>query len=192
MPEEHDGLNNDRIDEGTFLEQCNLVFAERRQMMLFELERFKEGFFYCLYDTPDRLQHMFWRYREPEHPANRKNITTEYSQAIEEHYAACDAIIGEALEYVDDQTLFIVLSDHGMGSFQRGLNLNTWLFENGFLTLRKGATPGPDQGEFFHNVDWSRTRAYALGLGGIYLNLAGRERDGIVKEEDASIIKNAL
>ena len=70
MAEDHSGLNNGRISEAAFLEQCEMLWQEREKMMLFELDRFREGFFYCLYDTPDRVQHMFWRFREPDHPAN--------------------------------------------------------------------------------------------------------------------------
>ena len=69
MVEDHAALSNERIDEEAFLAQCHEVLRERERMMLFELERMKEGFFFGLFDTPDRLQHMFWRFREPGHPA---------------------------------------------------------------------------------------------------------------------------
>jgi len=192
MAEDHDGLINGRIDEAAFLDQCQIVLRERKKMMLLELNRLEEGFFFCLFDTPDRLQHMLWRFRESEHPANRHGFSSAYSQAIEEHYRECDEIVGEALNFVDEDTLFIVLSDHGMNSFQRGLNLNTWLYENGFLTLKKGYKPGEETGEFFHNVDWDHTSAYSLGLGAIFLNLKGREERGIVSRNEAEAVKNAI
>jgi predicted AlkP superfamily phosphohydrolase/phosphomutase len=192
MAEDHDGLNHERFDEVAYLEQCQGVLRERRKMMLYELERFKAGFFFCLFDTPDRLQHMFWRFREPEHPANRGELDLEMARVIEDHYRACDAIVGRAWQYADDQTLFIVLSDHGMNSFQRGIHLNTWLYNNGWLALQKGLQPGEEVGDFFRGVDWSRTKAYALGLGGIYLNLKGREEKGIVAAGEAKAIKAAI
>lgn len=193
MPEDHDGLIYGRFDEDAFLEQCSLVVRERFRMMIYELKRFEEGFFFCLFDTPDRLQHMFWRFREAEHPANRSGFSTEMIHVIEDHYRELDEIIGKALKYADDQTLFIVLSDHGMNSFQRGLNLNTWLYENEFLALKKGRAPGDEENDyFFRNVDWDRTRAYSLGLGMIYLNLKGREERGVVHENDAQQIKEAI
>ncbi|MEO6808044.1 MAG: alkaline phosphatase family protein, partial [Isosphaeraceae bacterium] len=71
MVEDHTGLNNERIDESAFLSQCDDAWQEREAMMLLELDRFDQGLFYCLFDTPDRVQHMFWRYREPDHPAHR-------------------------------------------------------------------------------------------------------------------------
>jgi predicted AlkP superfamily phosphohydrolase/phosphomutase len=88
-----------------------------------------------------------------------------------------DNLLGRILDRIDDQTVLMVISDHGFNSFERGVNLNTWLCQNGFLALEAGAPAG---GEWFRGVDWARTRAYALGLNGIYLNQKGRERAGIV------------
>lgn len=73
----------------------------------------------------------------------------------------------------------MVLSDHGFCAFRRGVNLNSWLHAEGFLSLRPEAKPG----DYFHGVDWSATRAYSFGLSGIYLNLRGRESQGIVPRE---------
>jgi predicted AlkP superfamily phosphohydrolase/phosphomutase len=190
MAEDHDGLNHTRFNEAAYLAQCEVVLRERVKMMRFELERFKEGLFFCLFDTPDRLQHMFWRFREPNHPANHdgEDIAV-FRRVVEDHYRTCDLIVGQAMQHVDDETLFIVLSDHGMNSFQRGIHLNSWLYYNGFLTLKNGGKPGEDAGEFFRDVDWSQTKAYALGLGGIYLNLRGREGKGIVTPDAAHTIK---
>ena len=107
--------------------------------MLDELEAFKQGFFYCLFDTPDRIQHMFWRFTEPDHPANRGlPPSAEFAHVIDDCYRRCDAVVGKALEFSDDDTLFIALSDHGFNSFRRGVHLNTWLYDNGFLALREG------------------------------------------------------
>lgn len=193
MAEDHSGLNNGRFSESAFLDQCDALWQEREKMMLVELDRFREGFFYCLYDTPDRVQHMFWRFREPDHPANiGREPRPEYQRVIEEHYRRADAAVGKAMTHADDRTLLIVLSDHGFNSFQRGVNLNTWLHGQGLLALTKGTRPGPDAGDLLQAVDWSRTRAYATGLTGIYLNLKGRERDGIVLAGEAGDLKQAI
>lgn len=191
MAEDHDGLNNERFDEQAYLDQCRLVMRERRKMMAYELNRFTGGYFFCLFDTPDRLAHMFWRFTEPGHPANRGQDITEYARVIEEHYRECDAVVGEAMQHIDHETLFITLSDHGMSSFQRGLNLNTWLYENGFLALKDGAIPG-ESADFFQNVDWDRTKAFTLGLGGIFLNRKGREANGILTEEEAETVREGI
>jgi predicted AlkP superfamily phosphohydrolase/phosphomutase len=193
MPEDHSGLNNGRFSETAFLDQCDGLWRERENMMLSELERFREGFFYCLYDTPDRVQHMFWRFREPSHPANAgREPHPEYQHVVAEQYRRGDVTVGKALAQADDRTLLIVLSDHGFNSFQRGVNLNTWLHSQGLLALTNGAQPGPETPDLLRSVDWARTKAYATGLTGIYLNLKGRERDGIVLPTEADDLKRAI
>jgi predicted AlkP superfamily phosphohydrolase/phosphomutase len=101
---------------------------------------------------------------------------------IREHYRTCDALVGRVLDAVGSDAFVIVCSDHGFGSFQRGVHLNGWLRANGFLTLK----PGANGEEFFKEVDWGQTRAYALGLGGIYLNRRGREASGILDDTEAT------
>jgi predicted AlkP superfamily phosphohydrolase/phosphomutase len=193
MAEDHDGLVNGRFDEAAFLSQVETVLREREKMMFLELSRFREGFFFCLFDTPDRLQHVMWRFREPDHPANRNGLPAGYDRVIEDHYRRLDTIIGKVMKIVDEQTLLIVLSDHGMNSFRRGLNLNTWLIEKGYLALKPGLQPGGEgTGDFFKGVDWSRSKAYTLGLGEIFLNLSGREAQGIVSTNDAGRVAAAI
>ncbi|MGQ0647602.1 MAG: alkaline phosphatase family protein [Gemmatimonadaceae bacterium] len=188
MPEDHTGLSNERFSEDDFLAQCDGVMREREAMLHHELQRFRSGMLYCLFDTPDRLQHMFWRYREADHPANLVHgFDVRYASVIEDHYRRCDAIVGDVLRAADDQTLVMVLSDHGFTGFRRGVHLNAWLAANGWLSLRPGVDPGEHAGEFLRNVDWARTRAYAVGFGSIYLNVAGREAEGIVSAEDRPV-----
>lgn len=180
MAEDHNGLNNGRFDEQAYLQHCDLVLGEREQLMRFELDRMKEGFFFMLFDTPDRLQHMMWRFRDTDHPLHNRDADRDFATRIEQHYQRCDALLGPVLDHVDENTLLIVLSDHGFNTFRRAFDTNTWLQNNGLLALKDGKMPGEDLGEAFTSVDWSRTSAYALGLGGIYLNLKGREQGGIV------------
>jgi predicted AlkP superfamily phosphohydrolase/phosphomutase len=150
-------------------------------MLDYELGRFREGLLYCLFDTPDRIQHMFWRFLEPEHPANRsRDRQPEMEAVIEDHYRRCDTIVGRALEEADGETLFVTLSDHGFTSFQRGFHVNTWLLDEGYLALKPGLEPGPSAGDLLGGIDWGRTAAYAVGLGSVYLNVAGREGEGTV------------
>lgn len=197
MVEDHTGLSNGRFDEDAFLQQCGDVWREREAMMLEELNRLESGLFFCLFDTPDRVQHMFWRFREQDHPANGTNgkqsaAFAEYSRVIEDEYRRCDAVLGKVLDAVDDDTLLIALSDHGFGSFRRGVNLNTWLHRQGLLALKDGVRPGEETAEFFAGVDWDRTRAYSVGLGGIYINRKGREAKGIVSDEEADALQRRI
>jgi predicted AlkP superfamily phosphohydrolase/phosphomutase len=193
MVEDHAGLNNERISESAFLDQCAIAWDERRAMMHHELQRFDDGLFYILYDTPDRIQHLFWRYTEPDHPANRGQAPDPaFAPVIDDAYRRCDAIVGEALEYADDRTLVVALSDHGFNSFRRCVDLNKHLLDRGYLALKPGVEPGEGAGDLLCQVDWGRTRAYAVGLSGIYLNLRGREGEGIVAPEEAEALKADL
>ncbi len=78
--------------------------------------------------------------------------------------------------------VLIVLSDHGFTSFRRGVNLNAWLLAQRLPRAQAGRATA--SAEWLRDVDWSRTRAYALGLTGIFLNLEGREAQGIVEPGD--------
>jgi predicted AlkP superfamily phosphohydrolase/phosphomutase len=193
MAEDHNGLNNGRLDESAYLQHCELVLEERERLMRFELDRFSEGLFFMLYDTPDRVQHMMWRFRDREHPYFNADADPELATRIEEHYQRCDRLLAAVLDKADENTLLMVLSDHGFGSFRRAFDTNTWLWQNGLLALKDSRKPSEDLGEGFTAVDWSKTYAYAVGLGGIYLNFKGRERGGILEEgADAERVRRAI
>jgi predicted AlkP superfamily phosphohydrolase/phosphomutase len=136
---------------------------------------------------------MLWRFREPDHPANRgRPPAPGLDRAVEDCYRRADAVVGHALGFVDERTLLIVLSDHGFDTFQRGFHLNRWLYDQGLLALRSGVEPGAAAGDFLQAVDWDRTRAYGLGLSGLYLNIRGREGRGTVAPEEAEGLKAAI
>ena len=173
MAEDTWALNEGVINEGEFLKQSYLLMNEREEMFRNALEKTRRGVVACVFDTSDRVQHMFYRYLH-----GYGGSKDGYSRTIEDLYQRMDKLVGEAMEYVDKDTVIFVLSDHGFCSFQRGVNLNSWLRDNGYLTLENGAT---ESDRYFKGVDWDRTRAYTLGLGGLYLNVKGREARGIVK-----------
>lgn len=176
-------LNERVIDEDTFLEQANQICSEREAMLEATLDRTRKGLVACVFDTPDRVQHMFYRYLEPSHPAHRANGNSlqRYAGTLEELYMHMDRIVGSTMRHVDDETVLFVLSDHGFKSFQRGVNLNAWLEQEGYLAVREETR---EEG-YLRGVDWRRTRAYSFGLAGIYLNLEGRESRGIVPRSEA-------
>lgn len=170
-------LNEGALDDRSFLEQCLLIHAEREAMFFDALKRVRRGLLVCVFDITDRVQHMFWRYREADHPARPFARGAVESDPIVDVYKAMDAMLGRVMDEIDEDTWLIVLSDHGFTSFRRGVNLNTWLHRNGYLSLHEGAT----RGQWFQGVDWRRTRAFALGLGGLFINQKGREHQGIVE-----------
>jgi predicted AlkP superfamily phosphohydrolase/phosphomutase len=187
MAEDTWALNEGAIDETAFLQQAKLIQQEREAMFFSGLERTRRGVLACVFDTPDRVQHMFYRYIDPARAQDDRE--SAHALTIEKMYCDMDRIVGRTLSYVDSDTALFVLSDHGFSSFRRGVNLNTWLHRNGYLVLLPGLTEG---GEYFEGIDWTKTRAYTFGLGGLYLNLRGREAQGIVDPDDAAALKVEL
>ncbi|MGZ4730649.1 MAG: alkaline phosphatase family protein [Terriglobales bacterium] len=171
-------LNEEVLDDQAFLAQCYGNHEDRERMFFDALEKTPQGLCACVFDTTDRVQHMFWRYLDKDHPAVRDVPQDQKPRVIQDLYDRMDTLIGRVMEQIDDQTLLLVISDHGFKSFARCMNLNAWLHHNGYLVLKDGKS---ESGDWFEDVDWSRTRAYTMGLNGLYMNIKGREREGIVE-----------
>ncbi|MFO8056023.1 MAG: alkaline phosphatase family protein [bacterium] len=182
------GLNERVLDEGAFLEQTWDIHEERKNMFMRVLDTTRRGCVVCVFDVTDRIQHMFMRYRDPSHPANRDKDTEKYKDTITDLYKKMDDMLGEVMAKRRAGDVLFVMSDHGFTVFKRGMNLNSWLWKNGYLATRDGK----QSGEYFENVDWSNTKAYALGLAGIFFNLKGRERDGIVDPSEAAALRQEM
>ena len=182
-------LNERVLDEDGFLEQAYLFQEERERQLLDALDKTRRGIVVCVFDATDRIQHMFYRYTDPDPRADRPGDRSRYARAIEEIYRHSDDLIGRVRAKLDVQTVLMVLSDHGFSSFRRGVNLNAWFQSEGYLALREGARGDAD---YLRDVDWSRTRAYAVGLAGVYLNLRGREAQGIVTPGEAESLKQEI
>ncbi len=182
-------LNEHVLDDDAFLTQCYSNHEDRERMLFDALEKTQQGLCTCVFDTTDRIQHMFWRYLDEDHPAARDVPQGKRPQVIPELYERMDKLIGRVMEKIDDKTLLLVISDHGFKSFARCMNLNAWLHQNGYLALKGDKT---ESGDWFEDVDWSRTRAYTMGLNGLYLNLKGREKQGIVDPAEADALKKEI
>jgi len=187
--EDTSALNEEVIDEDAFLEQTYLIHEERERMYFDALDKTSRGAVVCVFDITDRLQHMFFRHLDAKHPANRGR-NGKHKDAIRKLYIEMDELVGRTMEATaDDDTVLFVMSDHGFKPFRRGVNLNSWLFQHGFLAVKGDQPTGADM---FGDVDWSRTKAYAVGFGGIYLNLEGREAQGIVKPGAVDELKREI
>jgi predicted AlkP superfamily phosphohydrolase/phosphomutase len=180
MAEDTWALNEHAIDSDAFLKQAYLICEEREAMFLSALDRTRRGVVACVFDTTDRVQHMFFAQKDKGGP---------YSKTIEDLYRRADELVGKAAKYVDNETVLFVLSDHGFASFERGCDLNAWLRDNGYLVLKEGCTGAKG---YLRDIDWSRTRVYTFGLAGIYINQKGRESQGIVTKEEAGALKKEL
>lgn len=187
-PEDTWALNEEKIDEKVFLEDLNYSFDRQRAVVFDALDRLNPDLFVTVFQSTDKVQHMFWRLIDPKHPMYNARLAAQYGDAIDRTYMRCDSLVGRFLARCrDGRTTLLVVSDHGFSSFRKAVNINTWLVRNGYMKLSK-MDPVRDRnledlfgrGTFWPNVDWSHTRAYALALGQIYVNLKGRERLGIV------------
>lgn len=173
--------------EKIFWDDMEWTVDRSREMFASMLERDDDLIVQC-FEFPDRVGHIFWRLVDPTHPAYDAKLAAQWGDALLKAYQLMDAIVGDAMAAAEKKNaLLIVASDHGFASFRRNVHYNTWLVLNGYLTLKSGVQIKDrnlemlfDQGQFWENVDWSKTRAYAMGLGEVYINLKGREAQGIV------------
>lgn len=195
LAEDTSALNEGILEERAFVSQCEHIQREREEMFWDAFRHLREGLLVCVFDMTDRLQHMFWRYLDPTHPGHPAGHGLLGEDVLEAAYRRADRLVGNVLEQTDNQTLLLVISDHGFGSFRRSVNLNTWLHRQGFLAGEFSIA----RSDWFDGADWRKSRAYALGLCGIYLNQKGREASGIVepgeetrklKREIASALRN--
>jgi predicted AlkP superfamily phosphohydrolase/phosphomutase len=218
------GIFDPRGRELATLQAVREMTEMRRQAALYLLQRSEWDFFMVVFMATDLVQHYFWHYMDPGHTQYNAHATQELQTAIRDCYQQIDSILTDILAYMDDDTLVIVMSDHGLGIQEKHLHINTWLWQQGYLHFRRnpmtrvkevlfrlGFTPSNTyemlralrQGATvahairrdktlvhevlnrvflsLRDVDWRHTRAYSIGnIGPIYINLQGREPQGIV------------
>jgi predicted AlkP superfamily phosphohydrolase/phosphomutase len=179
IPEDTNALNDGCLEDDAFLSLCNDTMSERERMLWHELGSFKTGLLAFVFDTTDRIQHVYWSTRDPKHPAYDEKQAKKYGGVIEDYYLRVDRILGRLRGCVDENTVICISSDHGFASFRRAVHVNSWLAKNGLLVLKR--LPEDDEGDpLFKEVAWERTKAYAVGFSSVFLNLRGREMKGIV------------
>lgn len=190
LPADTKALSHGALTDEEYFSQAKLVMAESLRNFEYTFDRFNEGFYFFYFSSIDQNSHMLWRLMDPGHPLYRPEAEQAAKDGVRYFYRCMDQALRKALGKVDSNTLLLAISDHGFGPFVREFNLNTWLVENGYLALKE---PGlREEGDFFTHVDWSRTKAYGLGINGLYLNLKGRERAGALDPSEAAQVKQEL
>lgn len=176
-------------DTGVFTDaeykvQADKVMEERFRIMDYALDHFEEGLLFFYFSSSDLQAHIFWWDSEEPHPVRTPEEARKYQGVIEDVYVRMDDALGECMEHVGDDATVIMMSDHGFANFRRGVSVNTWLREQGYLTAKKNLT---------FDADWSKTRAYGMGVNcSIYLNLKGRERLGIVDPSERTALLDEI
>jgi predicted AlkP superfamily phosphohydrolase/phosphomutase len=187
MAEDTKALEWGVLDDGEFIDQARIVLEERRRLLDFALDRYGGGLLFFYISTLDLGQHMLWRNMDPDHPAHTREAA-RYKDQIEEFYGEMDRIVSHVRDRIPADAALFIMSDHGFSPYYRNFNINTWLYENGYLEL---VNPSAVEGStLIDNVHWRRTKAYALGINSLYVNLRGRESQGAVlsgPERDALV-----
>jgi predicted AlkP superfamily phosphohydrolase/phosphomutase len=186
MPEDTKTLTDGVFQPQEFLDQANIAgseVADQYPPVLDEfLGRSGDRLLFYYFGNVDQVSHVMFRATDPEHPAYDPEIDAPFADILERLYRWADGVVGETLDRIGDDTRLVVMSDHGFAPWRRAFNLNSWLRDNGYLAV-KNPNLRKDPG-LFVNVDWSRTRAYGVGFNGLYINLRGREKRGIVAPEE--------
>ncbi len=172
--EEHKALSNKVFSDEEFIHQTGMVLQERINLLEYAMEHYDEELLFFYFSSTDLQAHMLWWDSDEKHPVRSTIQAQKCFDHLKKIYQKMDSVIGNICKRFGDQATILVMSDHGFANFKRQFNLNTWLRDNGYLQ------PG-DCTSILKDVDWSRTKAYGLGINGLYLNMKGRERDGIVE-----------
>jgi predicted AlkP superfamily phosphohydrolase/phosphomutase len=178
MAEETKGLESGVLDDDEFMQQARIVLDERRKLLDAVIDDYHGGFLFYYVSSLDLCQHMMWRNHDPNHPGHTEEAA-KHKGTIVKLYNEMDKLVGHVMERIPKDSTLIVMSDHGFSPFYKKFNLNTWLAQNDFMNLRR--QDNIDQYEVFGNVNWRKTKAYGVGINGLYVNMRGREGRGIVR-----------
>lgn len=175
-PQDTTGLEDGWISAELFINLCEAIFEHRLQVLHANLISFQEGLLGIVFDSLDRVQHMFRRDRP---------------DLIEMWYRKLDTLVGQVENLFHSNggvdTRMVVLSDHGFANFDYKVHLNRWLVENGYLVKKD-----PGGSDNLKNVDWSASAAYAVGLNSIYINLVNREGSGSITPERSQDVTDEI
>jgi predicted AlkP superfamily phosphohydrolase/phosphomutase len=190
MPEDTKAREGGVITTEEFLAQAHIAGKEFADQFPYALDHFDSGLLFFYLGNADQISHVMWKVLDPGHPAYDPEVDPKYKGVIEEVYVELDGIVGQALERLSAEDTLVVMSDHGFASWRRSFHLNAWLKEKGYLVVKD---PGMEEDPgLFVNVDQGRTRAYGVGLNGLYINLKGREKNGIVPEEKRKALMDEI
>jgi predicted AlkP superfamily phosphohydrolase/phosphomutase len=182
--EDHKALANGIFSADEYASQAQMVLDERLNLFDYALDDYDDGVLYFYFSSTDLQSHMFWWDSDQDHPVRPRNEANHYFNHIKDLYRMADGVMKRLLQTYGDSARIFAMSDHGFANFRRQFSLNTWLKDNGYL-------PG-DTTSVLGGVDWRKTRAYGLGINGLYLNLEGREEQGIVSTTQKDALLDEL
>jgi predicted AlkP superfamily phosphohydrolase/phosphomutase len=172
--EDHKARSNGIFSDDEFARQAGIVLEERLALFDYAINNYDDGLLFFYFSSSDLQSHIFWWDSDDKHPIRSELEAKAQFNHVRKLYQKLDAVIGDLMDRYGGNATIIVMSDHGFANFGKQFNLNSWLRDLGYLGPRECSS-------IMSDVDWSSTRAYGLGINGLYLNLKGRERDGIVE-----------
>lgn len=172
--EDHKARSNGVFDDDEFARQAGLVLEERLALFEDAIDNYDDGLLFFYFSSGDLQSHIFWWDSDAKHPIRPDDEAKKYFGHVHRLYKRLDSVIGDIFDRYGSQATILVMSDHGFSNFARQFNLNSWLRDAGYLGP-------PECTSIMKDIDWSRTAAYGLGINGLYVNLKGRERDGIIE-----------
>jgi predicted AlkP superfamily phosphohydrolase/phosphomutase len=182
--EDHKARSNGIFDDEEYIKQATLVLEERFAQLEYAIENYDDGLLFFYFSSSDLQSHLFWWTGDEPHPTRPPDEVEKYFDHVKRLYQRLDQVIGDLHDRYGGVATLFVMSDHGFANFGWQVNLNSWLRDQGYLN------PG-ECASIMRDVDWSRTKAYGLGINGLYLNLKGREPHGIIEpgEEADTLMK---
>jgi len=186
LPQDTKALSHGVLTTDEFLQQADIVRRERIRMLDYALEHFQRGVLFFYFGGTDMVAHMFWGARHPDHPALTEEQHQKYKDVVDRTYLETDRVVGQVMDRFPQATV-IVMSDHGFETFTRQFNPNNWLVENGYAVLAQ-----PDKPDSPPKIDFAKSRAYAMGINGLYVNLLGREGQGIVPPSEKQVLLDEI
>jgi predicted AlkP superfamily phosphohydrolase/phosphomutase len=194
MPEDTKALRAGVLTPHEFLTQSQLVLDERKRLLDAELRRFaneqKRSLMFFYFSSIDQRHHMLYREADPTDPLRPAGTAAELTNSMRDTYRQIDEEVGKVMRAVGENTAIVVMSDHGFAPFRRQVHLNRWLEQHGYLRLTDSFNRG--NYEWLQGIDWSATRAFAIGLNSLYLNVRGREKRGIVSPKQRAALAQKL
>ncbi len=192
------GLKDGALEEDGFIDDLFDIMNAREAKLFETMERTTNNVIVSVFSATDRVSHMFYRFIDPSHPMHPKDnpgYLAKYENTIKKVYIKMDQIVGRMMKKIenDPDATLMVMSDHGFKSWRRQVHINKWLYDNGFLAIKGSGLIDSDMrladlvssgSDFFSYVDWSKTEAYSMGLGQIYINKKDREPMGIVLQNN--------
>jgi len=176
MPEATNALEDGVLTYDEYSVHSKMIQEKRKEIFFDMLADHKSGVLFYYFCSGDLDSHMMWRCMDKNHPTYDPNRGHE--DFLQKLYQDFDNVVGKVMKEIDEKDTLIIMSDHGFAPFYRSFNINTWLLNNGFITLKldPGANRDPEA-KHFGEVDWQKTIAYAYGFTGIYINKKGRGPD---------------